>query len=388
MTIGEKIVKLRKQAGYSQEAFGEKLGISRQAVSKWENGTAQPTNENLSQIARLFGVTVSSLLDDEDININQAAEGTVQKEEFTVEKKKNAVTGIFHSGAIIVLALAVIVQGITVGNLRKEIAGLKNDIYRINLAESEIDSLRSYVYSLPSAVTNNSKDFTDYHYEIVSYDFDTDTAQLKFSVVPTDYSRNTQAKIVIKGQTETYNADAAAENGIFTAQTKVKCEDNMTVYLYLTDNGQTRSFVLDCLSNPGDAYRIRLSEDEFDGEITVKNETLKIWGSYDTALDFSAVRNSGITVFPVKAVLQIYADGNLLKELPYDSMMDFDFEQQIQSELEMSTAQVAGSRVYFGMHIDETLKDSRIKDNSQISFVLLVHDTNGREYSRTAVPFK
>ncbi len=41
MTTGEKIVKLRKQAGYSQEAFSEKLGISRQAISKWENGVSQ-----------------------------------------------------------------------------------------------------------------------------------------------------------------------------------------------------------------------------------------------------------------------------------------------------------------------------------------------------------
>ena len=41
MTIGEKIVKLRKRNGMSQEAFSEKLDVSRQAVSKWENDTAQ-----------------------------------------------------------------------------------------------------------------------------------------------------------------------------------------------------------------------------------------------------------------------------------------------------------------------------------------------------------
>ena len=70
MTIGEKIVKLRKRNGMSQEAFSEKLDVSRQAVSKWENDTAQPTSENLAQIAKLFNVSISYLLDDEDIHIS------------------------------------------------------------------------------------------------------------------------------------------------------------------------------------------------------------------------------------------------------------------------------------------------------------------------------
>ena len=69
MTIGEKIVKLRKQAGYSQEVFSEKLCISRQAVSKWENDTATPTNDNMTQIAKLFGVPLSALLDDDDAQL-------------------------------------------------------------------------------------------------------------------------------------------------------------------------------------------------------------------------------------------------------------------------------------------------------------------------------
>ena len=82
MTFDQKLVTLRKQAGLSQEAFSEKLGISRQAVSKWENGTAQPTNENLAQIARLFDVTISSLLDDEDINMGSASQYSTANEEF------------------------------------------------------------------------------------------------------------------------------------------------------------------------------------------------------------------------------------------------------------------------------------------------------------------
>ena len=42
MKLNEKILNIRKKEGYSQEALAEKLGVSRQAVSKWENGDADP----------------------------------------------------------------------------------------------------------------------------------------------------------------------------------------------------------------------------------------------------------------------------------------------------------------------------------------------------------
>ena len=99
MTTGEKIVKLRKEAGYSQEVFSEKLGISRQAVSKWENGTAMPTSDNMAQIAKLFNVSLSYLLDEGDFT----AENTdTEKEkmagdiaEVSVNTKANKISLIF-----------------------------------------------------------------------------------------------------------------------------------------------------------------------------------------------------------------------------------------------------------------------------------------------------
>ena len=130
MTIGEKIAKLRKQAGLSQEAFSEKLGISRQAVSKWENGTAQPTNENLAQIARLFDVTISSLLDDEDINMGSASQYSTANEEFVeniaetkeikIHTKALKISSVCQSAAIIILSITTIVQGVTIGSMKKE----------------------------------------------------------------------------------------------------------------------------------------------------------------------------------------------------------------------------------------------------------------------------
>ena len=65
MKLHEKIYQLRKQAGMSQEEAAEHLNISRQALSRWENGTAQPAANNIIEICKLFGVTSDYLLNDE-----------------------------------------------------------------------------------------------------------------------------------------------------------------------------------------------------------------------------------------------------------------------------------------------------------------------------------
>ena len=62
MNLSEKILYCRKKAGLSQEALAEKLGVSRQAVSKWETGAADPSTANLLALAKLYGVSPEELL--------------------------------------------------------------------------------------------------------------------------------------------------------------------------------------------------------------------------------------------------------------------------------------------------------------------------------------
>ena len=61
-TLGRRIQEARKAAGLSQESLGERLGVSRQAVSKWEADAAVPELENLIAMSRIFGVTIGALL--------------------------------------------------------------------------------------------------------------------------------------------------------------------------------------------------------------------------------------------------------------------------------------------------------------------------------------
>ena len=62
MTFGEKLQKLRQRAGMSQDALAEKLGVSRQAVSRWERDETMPETDKVVAIADLFHVTTDHLL--------------------------------------------------------------------------------------------------------------------------------------------------------------------------------------------------------------------------------------------------------------------------------------------------------------------------------------
>jgi len=61
-TLGETIKKHRVESNMSQEFIAELLGVSRQAVSKWENGTSDPSTSNLVALAKLFNVPAEELL--------------------------------------------------------------------------------------------------------------------------------------------------------------------------------------------------------------------------------------------------------------------------------------------------------------------------------------
>lgn len=66
MTVSEKIYTLRTRLGLSQEELAEKLGVSRQSVSKWETGQSVPDLEKIIKLADLFGVSVDELVREEE----------------------------------------------------------------------------------------------------------------------------------------------------------------------------------------------------------------------------------------------------------------------------------------------------------------------------------
>lgn len=67
MNIGQNIAARRRALKLSQEYIADQLGVSRQAVSKWETGQTEPTAKNLVELAKLFGITVSELVEPEKV---------------------------------------------------------------------------------------------------------------------------------------------------------------------------------------------------------------------------------------------------------------------------------------------------------------------------------
>ena len=70
--MANRFTALRKQHGLSQEQLAEKLEVSRQAVSKWERGEASPDIENLSSLAKLYGITIDEIVNGTYANMQES----------------------------------------------------------------------------------------------------------------------------------------------------------------------------------------------------------------------------------------------------------------------------------------------------------------------------
>ena len=80
MALGENISTMRKELRLSQEYVAEQLGVSRQAVSKWETGQSEPTAKNLVELAALFGISLSELVEPERVEQKRTSENKYTKE--------------------------------------------------------------------------------------------------------------------------------------------------------------------------------------------------------------------------------------------------------------------------------------------------------------------
>ena len=106
MTLGEKLLKLRKESNYTQEQLAEILGVSRQSISKWESNIAYPETDKLIKIGKLFECSMDYLLN-EDITEKEGTQ-SFEKEnlldmfkiQFRERKSKKMIFGmpLYHIG--------------------------------------------------------------------------------------------------------------------------------------------------------------------------------------------------------------------------------------------------------------------------------------------------
>ena len=82
MSIAERLQELRRKSGYSQEQVAEKLGISRQAISKWESGQGNPEIDNVVKLTEIYNVSADYILLGRENNtiVSEPEKKTMSKE--------------------------------------------------------------------------------------------------------------------------------------------------------------------------------------------------------------------------------------------------------------------------------------------------------------------
>ena len=110
MKLEEKLVSMRKEKGLSQMKLAEMMGVSRQAISRWEVGASVPSTDNLKFLGNLYGVPLEYLLHD-DVPKPNCEELPVQKKPIGKEenRRKTAVVALVAALVVAVIILSVMV---------------------------------------------------------------------------------------------------------------------------------------------------------------------------------------------------------------------------------------------------------------------------------------
>ncbi len=127
MNFSEKLIKLRKEKGLSQEELGYKINVSRQAVSKWESNQSKPEIEKLKEISNFFNVSIDYLLNDTNI---ENAQNTEQKNLVRSATKKLSILFILILG---IYVITVIYKLIALSVLYNRANSFSEDNYWMNV---------------------------------------------------------------------------------------------------------------------------------------------------------------------------------------------------------------------------------------------------------------
>ena len=130
MSIGQRISELRRRASLSQEYVAEKIGVSRQAVSKWETDASAPDTYNLIALAELFGVSVEYLATGKTPAHESELRGSVNRSSITQRilgfillgaGLLSLILGILLTEILVVLSFYMLLGGVICLALRKNV---------------------------------------------------------------------------------------------------------------------------------------------------------------------------------------------------------------------------------------------------------------------------
>ena len=206
MTLGQRIQELRKQRGMSQEALGDALGVSRQAVSKWEGDNGIPELDTLITMCRLFEVTVGQLLGVEEATeqkretVNESEENKEDQVEAVLRRYVEQTTqkderswferwGKTVTEAIVVTTVFIVMFSMLI-SLRSTVKLLQHDLsnLQVNVSNSQNNlsgQIRNTIYDVLAEEANLLSTFD---WEIADFDLDNQTAALRMNATMKEYA--------------------------------------------------------------------------------------------------------------------------------------------------------------------------------------------------------
>ena len=144
MKLSDKLIELRKEKGWSQEDFAEKLDVSRQAISRWENGSALPDAQNLFRISKLFNVSADYLLNDghEGEKTIPATDAATEVTAPPIQKKNFPYWFLIPIACFIVLAACIVINAVECSHTYHTLSSVKeNEIAPSCTSEGSYDEV-------------------------------------------------------------------------------------------------------------------------------------------------------------------------------------------------------------------------------------------------------
>ena len=157
MKFNEKLIKLRRQSGLSQEELGYKLNVTRQTVSKWELGQTTPEMDKLVSLSKIYGITVDELTSEEE-STDIGGQDPIKTD--NNDKKKFDIKNIDMRKILIPLIIVLVIIALIIGankmkifnKAANEIVGVNNEII------SEDNLFISFINFIKEIITGQVKE--------------------------------------------------------------------------------------------------------------------------------------------------------------------------------------------------------------------------------------
>ena len=258
MTIGQRIAQERKKLGLSQEQLGERLGVSRQAIYKWESDASLPEIDKLIALSRLFSLSVGELLgveepaeapaageadlSEQQLNmVQEIVERYLQSQPAAEKTKKRRWPWLLAGAAAL---CAVLVMAGRLSRLSNELSRLQNDVGQINRQVSwQIDSVAGRVEQVLKAQNSLS---ADYSVTVVSGDLRANTVTLRAYALPKNYQEGMEVLFLAESGGElAQETGTREENGGYSAEITCPLTDDVSVSVVYCQGQQRQTQILE-----------------------------------------------------------------------------------------------------------------------------------------------